>query len=72
MFPKPLLNTIVLISTYLLFFIAGKAWAQTLGIKNATVYRMSGLQKVDEYQIVNGEEVREKKLSREDEELLDN
>ncbi|OWR43075.1 hypothetical protein KGM_202306 [Danaus plexippus plexippus] len=30
-------------------------WANTLGIKNAKVYRISGLTKVDEYDIVEGE-----------------
>ncbi|XP_059053304.1 uncharacterized protein LOC131847691 [Achroia grisella] len=33
----------------------GQAWANTLGIKNAKVYRISGFQKVDEYDIVDGE-----------------
>lgn len=33
----------------------GQAWANTLGIKNAKVYRISGFSKVDEYDIVEGE-----------------
>lgn len=33
----------------------GQAWANTLGIKNAKVYRISGFTKVDEYDIVEGE-----------------
>ncbi|CAH2094616.1 unnamed protein product [Euphydryas editha] len=32
-----------------------RAWANTLGIKNAKVYKISGLTKVDEYDIVEGE-----------------
>ncbi|XP_046971475.1 uncharacterized protein LOC124538448 [Vanessa cardui] len=35
-----------------------RAWANTLGIKNAKVYKIAGLTKVDEYDIVEGEEVR--------------
>lgn len=46
------------------------AWAKTLNIPNAKVYRISGLQKVDQYEIVNGEEVHQKKPSQEDVELL--
>ncbi|XP_061721702.1 uncharacterized protein LOC133528353 [Cydia pomonella] len=38
-----------------------RAWANTLGIKNAKVYRVAGFKKVDEYDIVEGEEVRTKK-----------
>ncbi|CAK1550542.1 unnamed protein product [Leptosia nina] len=34
------------------------AWANTLGIKNAKVIRISGMSKVDEYDIIEGEEVR--------------
>ncbi|KAI5643075.1 hypothetical protein NE865_04797 [Phthorimaea operculella] len=32
----------------------GQAWANTLGIKNAKVWRISGFQKVEEYEIVDG------------------
>ncbi|KAJ8723913.1 hypothetical protein PYW07_007893 [Mythimna separata] len=39
----------------------GEAWAKTLGIKNAKVYRISGLKKVDEYDIIDGEGVRTNK-----------
>lgn len=39
----------------------GKAWAATLGIPNAKVYRISGMRKVDEYDIVEGEQVRKGK-----------
>ncbi|CAK1583654.1 unnamed protein product [Parnassius mnemosyne] len=38
-----------------------QAWAKTLGIKNAKVYRISGFKKVDEYEIVDGEQVRHTK-----------
>lgn len=48
-----------------------RAWANTLGIKNAKVYRISGFKKVDEYDIVDGQEVRKNKnTSEENEELL--
>ncbi|XP_028159602.1 uncharacterized protein LOC135080865 [Ostrinia nubilalis] len=33
----------------------GQAWAKTLGIKNAKVYKISGFTKVGEYDIVEGE-----------------
>ncbi|CAD0203916.1 unnamed protein product [Chrysodeixis includens] len=39
----------------------GLAWANTLGIKNAKVYKISGLTKVDEYDIVDGESVKQDK-----------
>ncbi|PZC80892.1 uncharacterized protein LOC110373475 [Helicoverpa armigera] len=39
----------------------GEAWANTLGIKSAKVYRIAGLKKVDEYDIVDGHGVRTKK-----------
>ncbi|XP_022121324.1 uncharacterized protein LOC110997466 [Pieris rapae] len=39
----------------------GHSWANTLGIKNAKVIRISGLSKVDEYDIVDGKEVRSNK-----------
>lgn len=38
-----------------LLFITGQAWASTLGIKNAKVYRISGFKKVDEYDIIDGQ-----------------
>ena len=41
-----------------LLSISGQAWANTLGIKNAKVYRISGFKKVDEYDIVDGQGVR--------------
>ncbi|CAG9565479.1 unnamed protein product [Danaus chrysippus] len=43
-------------------------WANTLGIKNAKVYRISGLTKVDEYDIVEGEKktVQEKQINSEE------
>lgn len=41
---------------------SGLAWANTLGIKNAKVYKISGLKKVDEYDIVEGESVRQDKV----------
>lgn len=54
-----------------IFTIPGRAWANTLGIKNAKVYRISGLKKVDEYDIVDGKEVRKNKNTSEvNEELL--
>ncbi|KAJ0173623.1 hypothetical protein K1T71_010772 [Dendrolimus kikuchii] len=37
----------------------GQSWANTLGIKNAKVYRISGISKVDEYDIVDGKMVKE-------------
>lgn len=40
------------------FFVLARAWANTLGIKNAKVMRISGFKKVDEYEIVDGQEVR--------------
>ncbi|KAL4715065.1 hypothetical protein ACJJTC_014412 [Scirpophaga incertulas] len=36
---------------------SGIAWANTLGIKNAKVYRIAGLTKVDDYEIVEGEAI---------------
>ncbi|VVC91493.1 uncharacterized protein LOC126972576 [Leptidea sinapis] len=47
-----------------------KSWTQILGIKNAKVYRISGLTKTDEYEIIDGEEVRKPDI-KETEELLD-
>lgn len=35
-------------------FFSAQGWANTLGIKNAKVYRIAGFQKVDEYEIVDG------------------
>ncbi|XP_023935900.1 uncharacterized protein LOC112044319 [Bicyclus anynana] len=46
-----------------------RAWANTLGIKNAKVVRISGFTKVDEYDIVDGEEVRKKENETGKEEL---
>lgn len=42
----------MLITIYI--FIPGHAWANTLGIQNATVYKISGFKKVDEYEIIEG------------------
>lgn len=43
---------------YNFILFAARAWANTLGIKNAKVVRISGFSKVDEYDIVDGQEVR--------------
>lgn len=43
-----------------------------LGIKNAKVYRISGFTKVDEYDIVEGEEVRQKSEEPESELVTEN
>lgn len=49
----------------------GAAWANTLGIKNAKVYRIAGFKKVDEYEIVDGEAVfMDKEVNSENEETL--
>lgn len=50
-------------------YFTGEAWAKTLGIKNAKVYRISGLQKVDEYDIIEGEGVRTKTTNDDDQNL---
>ncbi|XP_045502988.1 uncharacterized protein LOC123699972 [Colias croceus] len=47
----------------------GIAWANTLGIKNAQVVRISGFKKVDEYDIVDGKEVRKPRRDEYNEEL---
>lgn len=53
-------------------FISGAAWANTLGIKNAKVYRIAGFKKVDEYDIIDGETVfKDKQVDREDKETLE-
>lgn len=44
----------------LLTLFTGHAWANTLGIQNATVYKISGFKKVDEYQIIDGEVIEDK------------
>lgn len=49
--------------------ITAHAWANTLGIKDAKVYRISGFTKVDEYDIVDGKEVRHEKKTQDAEEL---
>lgn len=52
------------------YFLAGLAWSRTLNIPNAKVIRVSGLKKVDEYEIVNGQQVMKEKKELGDPELL--
>lgn len=45
------------VSNYFILIFSAQSWANTLGIKNAKVYRISGFKKVDEYDIIGGEKV---------------
>lgn len=40
-----------------IFIFSAQSWANTLGIKNAKVYRISGFKKIDEYDIIHGEKI---------------
>lgn len=61
----------LIVTYFMLSILLARAWANTLGIKNAKVYRISGFTKVDEYDIVEGEERRQKKPIGDGEELED-
>lgn len=54
------------------FYFPARSFANMLGIKNAKVYRISGFTKVDEYDIVEGEEVRQKSEEPESELVTEN